>query len=91
MIQIVLRRLRRVIGMRMIEPEQIALHSRRVGFGLLVIRRPYQKSAPRALFRRVRQGRHVPYDTVAANQRAAAFVRIGLYSVPPNRLSDTRP
>ena len=54
-VQIVLRRPRRVIRVRVIKPEKLGAQLARAPLGRLVILRPHQEPPPRALFRRVRQ------------------------------------
>ena len=88
MIQIVLRRARRMVGMRMVEPQQFLLQRAPLPLRRIVVRRPDQKPPPRPFFRRVRQRRHVLHDAVRADERAAALVRIRLDAMTPNGVRD---
>ena len=76
--------------MRMIEPEQLAAQLGRAALRLPIIRRPHQKPAPRTFFGRVRQRDDVGHRVVAADERAAAFVRIRFLPVHADRLVDAR-
>src|SRR5262245_51857572 len=76
MIKIVLRWPRRMVGMRMIEAEQIAAELGRPLLRHPVVRRPNEEAAPRTFFRRVRQRHRRHAGAVAPDQRPAALVRI---------------
>src|SRR5439155_2531930 len=87
-VEVVPRGSRRMIRVRVIEPEQLSAELIRPLLREAIVRRPHQKAASRALLRRVRQrdcGGHV---IAAANQRAAALVRICRFAVPPYLAGD---
>jgi len=87
-IEVVLRRPRGVIGMRVIEPEQFAPERARLLLGQPVVGRPNEKAPPRPFLGRVRK-RHGRDRTVGvADERTAALVRKGLLAVPPNGPGD---
>ena len=77
MIEVVLRRPRRMIRMRMIEPEQLAAELGCAAFGFPIVRRPHQKSAARPFFGRVRQRDDVgdaPSRPISAPQHSCGYV-----------------
>src|SRR6185295_11210348 len=76
MIQVVLRWPGRMIRMRVIEPEQLGAQLGRPSLGFAIIGWPDEKAAARPFFRRIRQRNDIGYAVVAAQKRAAAFVRI---------------
>src|SRR5215471_5629333 len=90
MIQIVLRRPGRMIRMRMIETEQLAAELGGLLLGDSIVRRTHHESAPRPLFRRVRQGDCRGDAVATADEGAATLVRIGLLAVAPNLAVDLR-
>src|SRR5207247_9061210 len=82
-VQIVLRRPRGMVGMRVIEPEKLATKLAPALFGQSIVRRPHQKSSARSLLGRVGQlyGR---LEAVGPHpQRTAAFMRIRYVPVTP--------
>src|SRR5437762_10109759 len=83
-IEIVLRRPRRVIRVRMVEPEELRAELRRAALRSSIIGVAHAESPARALVRdvRQRQSRHEP--AVASDERPAALVRIRLLAVTPN-------
>src|SRR5690606_8804389 len=90
-VEVVLRGPRRMIRMRMIEPEQLGAGLRgRLLRGSIVLR-AHEEAAPRPLFRRVRQRPRGLDDPVAPDERAAAFVRIRLDAVGADRVGDAGP
>ena len=88
-IEVVLRRLRRMIRVRMIEPEQLAAGLGCACFRGAIVLRPHEKPPPRAFFRRVGQREGFRDGSVAADQRAATLVGIRFSAVGANRPSCT--
>ena len=74
MIEIELRRPRRMIGMRMVEPEQFRAEARRALLGQPIVRRPHQEPAARAFFRRIRQ-RERSRHAIAVRRSARRSIR----------------
>src|SRR5216684_6748404 len=81
MIEIELRRPRRMIGMRVIEPEQLASQLARTLLGQPVVRCPHQKTPPRSLLGRIGKRNRGSHVIVRAEQRAATLVRVRLLAV----------
>src|SRR5688572_6299467 len=77
MIEIVLRRPCRVIGMRMVEPEQIAASHARLLLRLAIVIGPHEETTPWSFLRGVRQRVCHRHAAVAADERAATFIRVG--------------
>ena len=88
MIKIVLRWPRRMIGMRMIEAQQVSPERSGPELRFAVIRRPHQKPTPGPFLSCVRQGDHSSDSAIASDQGAAAFMRIGLAAVRADRRVD---
>src|SRR6185295_16260854 len=87
-IEVVLRRPRRMIRMRVVEPEQLGAQLGGPPLGFAVVGRAHEKAAPRPLLRRIRE-RHDRGDlAVTAEERPTAFVGIGFLAVRANRLAD---
>src|ERR1700733_8706870 len=76
-VQIVLRRTRRMVGMRMIEAEELRPEVAGPLLRQTIIRRPNQEAPPRPLFGRVRQRDDRIRAAALADERAAALVGIG--------------
>src|SRR5712691_7411560 len=76
--------------MRVVEAEQLASQLARAPLCRAIIRRRYPKPRPRPLVRHIRQRQRLGGDAVTANQRAAAFVRIRVVAVSPNRRINLR-
>src|SRR5438093_8763418 len=89
-IEVVLRRPRRMIRMRMIEPEQLGADFGRAALGFTIVGRTHEKTTARPLFGRVRQRDDRAHMTVSSNERAAAFVRIRFLPVRTNGVVDWR-
>src|SRR6185503_14907185 len=75
-----------MIGMRVVEPEQIPTGGGSSLFGLLVVARTHQEAAAGSFFRGVRKRHRRADDAVGAQHRAAAFVRERLASVRADRV-----
>src|SRR3954469_820007 len=90
MIEVELRWLRRMIRMRMVEPEELGTELRGATFGLAVVRRPHQEAPPRPFLSRVRQRHRRGHARAGAHQRAPAFVGKRFFAVPPNHPRDAR-
>src|ERR1700722_4278527 len=88
MIEIELGRPRRVIGMGVIEPEQPPSNISGPLLGQPVVRRPDEKSTPRSFLGRIGQRDGGGRTTARADQRTAAFVRVRLLAVSPDRVLD---
>ena len=88
MIEVVLRRTRRVIRVRVVEPNQFAIELADALFGEPVIGRADQEAAPWSFFRHVRQLHGRKYAITAAHESPTALVRIGLHPVPANGFVD---
>src|SRR6185436_2837939 len=67
-IQVVLRRPRGMVRMRVIEAKQLRAQLGRAPFGFAVVGRPDEKAAPRSLFRRVRQRQRVRHRAGATDE-----------------------
>ena len=77
-----------MIGMRVIEPEQLAAELARAPFGQPVVGWPHQEPPPWAFFGRVRE-RDGRLDTAStADERAAALVRIRRFAVTADVVLD---
>src|SRR5688572_32901321 len=74
-IEVELRRPRRMIRMRMIKAQQLAAELACACFREAIVGRPHQKPAPRSFLGRVRHRLRMRHHAAAADQRAAAFVR----------------
>jgi hypothetical protein len=74
----------------MIETKQLDAEVGRALLRLPVIAGANEKAAPRAFFGRIRQRHEIGDRAVASEQRAAAFVRVGLLAVRADRLIDRR-
>src|SRR3954454_23337520 len=74
----------------MIETEQLDAEFGRALLRLPVIAGANKEAAPWTFFGRIRQRHEIGDRAVASEQRAAAFVRIGLLAVCANRLVDGR-
>src|SRR5947207_14050866 len=85
MIQVVLRRPRRMIRVRMIKSQQLAPTLRRAPFRLAIVGRPHQKAPPRPFFSCIRQGKDRLHAAIPADERAAAFVRKRFFTVAADR------
>ena len=90
MIEVVLRRARRMVGMRMVEPEQLGAAFRGATLRGAIIVRANPEPPARALIGHVRQRKRAVNHPVATDERAAALVGIGLSAVPSDRLSHSR-
>src|SRR5687767_5302261 len=84
MIEVVLRRPCGVVGMRMVEAQELTAALRRASLGLAIVVGADSESSPRALVGHVRQRKGLVDDAVAADERAAAFIRIGFAGVSPD-------
>src|SRR3954447_2818924 len=74
----------------MIETEQLDAEFSRALLRLPVIAGADEEAAPWAFFGRIRQRHEIGDRAVASEQRAAAFVRVGLLAVRADRLIDCR-
>src|SRR2546428_12395662 len=90
-IEIVLRRSRRMVGMRMVEAKQLGAARRGMPFRVLIILGTHQKPPARSFLRGVRQRERLFDDTIPAEERPAAFVGERLRAVPPDGLGHGRP
>src|SRR5687768_4348915 len=88
-IEIILRRPRRVIGMRVVEAQQLGAQLGRAPLRLAVILRPHEKTTPRPLLGRARQRERGRDDAIAPVQRPAALVRVGLGAMAADFLIDS--
>src|SRR5688572_25069321 len=77
-VQIVLRRPRGMIGMRMVEPEEIRARFGRATLGLAVVPGTDEEASPRPLFSHVGQREGGSHHAVPAVERATAFIRVRL-------------
>src|SRR5436190_10092916 len=73
-----------MIGMRVIKPEQLAAELARAPFGHPVVGWPHQKPSPRPFLVRVRERDSGLDPARTADERAAALVRIGRFTVAAN-------
>src|SRR5262249_5108283 len=93
-IQIVLRRLRRMIGMRMVEADEVRSGAARLRFALPVVLGAHEEPAPRPFMSHVdeRPDVHDVHDGVllGADHRAAAFVRVGRRRMTADRVDHLR-
>src|SRR5688572_9900907 len=87
-IEIVLRRPRRMIRMRVVEAKQVDTELAGAPFGLTIVLRTHEESAARSFLGRVRQREGGGHDTVAPVQGAATFVRIRFGTVAANVVID---
>jgi hypothetical protein len=72
----------------MIETEQVDAQRRRALLGLPVVAGTHEEAPPRALFGGIGQRHEIGDMAVASEERAAAFVRIGLLAVRSDCLVD---
>jgi len=70
-----------MIGMRVVKPEQLLPQLARARLRGAVIVRTHEEAPARTVFGRVRQRERCRDDAVAADERAAAFVGIGVAAV----------
>ena len=82
MVQIVLRRPSRMVGVRVVKPEQVGAQIRGATLRLTVVQRPHEEPAARTFVRGVgeREGREDL--ALTAEQGATALVGIGFDAVP---------
>src|SRR6266498_461692 len=76
--------------MRVVKTEEFTAHFARAPLCFAVILRRHQKTSSRPFIRHIRQGQSLGDDAGAANQRAAALVRIRFSAVCANRRIDLR-
>src|SRR5215510_9572878 len=84
MVEVVLRRTRRMVGVRVVKPEQLRAQFARPPFRRAVIIWRDPKPCPWPLVGHVGQRQGLGNCAVAADQRTAAFVRIRLRTVRAN-------
>src|SRR5438034_2232603 len=89
-IEIVLRRPRRMVRMRMIETQQVAAELARFLLGHAVIRWADHETAARSFFSGVWQRDRRCHAAALSNERAATLVRVRFFAVPADLRVDLR-
>src|SRR5688500_6031089 len=78
-----------MVGVRMIEANQLTTRLRRTPLRLTVILGAHEEAPPGPFLGRVRQGVRTGDDPISADERAAALVGVCLNAVAPDRVGKT--